>query len=295
MASSVARKFRMAVFPFSGFIGYAAIIRGAVFIGGKASLVAAAWLAWNAVTALDRAANYTPPQVDLSVPEDSFRVKPKSDFSNYSVIVSRNIFGQAKEEKPPEKPIAPLVKDKFRLVGTNLTPGTDSYAIVENAANNRQDVFAINDVIFDQAVLVEIQGEQIKFEREGTIETLLLEGGTNGAGDGDDDNYGTDFTIAAQDLNRELGFLPNVMAQVRAVKVYRENTQVGMRIEDITKGSLYEKLGMRKGDIIKAINDSILRDPAELIGVFTDLQDTGKILVKAERKGKDLELNYSVQ
>jgi general secretion pathway protein C len=283
-------------------VGHNITMRGVIFIVGKISLIAAVYFAWSMGDNLRRAHGAKLPEVDLSVVEDNGGERTKSDFSSYSVILSRNIFGQQKDKSDGAKTAQPATSLKLRLVGTNMNPGTGSFAIIENGANKDQDVFELNEMIFDQAKLVEIQPERVKLERNGKIEVLMLEDGTEGGGGstgitseaspGEDK---TDFTVAEDELNGELANLPRLLSQARAVPYFRNGKSVGMRLFAIRAGSMYEKLGLKNGDIIKAVNNNNLSDPAQALKLFEQLKNERTIAVKTERNGQDLDLNYTIR
>jgi general secretion pathway protein C len=276
-------------------------MRGVIFLFGKISLIAAVYFAWSMGDNLRRAHGAKLPEVALSVVEDNGGERTKSDFNSYSFILSRNIFGQQKDKSDGTKAAQPATSLKLRLVGTNINPGTGSFAIVENSANKNQDVFELNEMIFDQAKLVEIQPERVKLERNGKIEVLMLEDGSEGGGstgiasEASPGEEKTDFTVAEDDLNSELANLPRLLSQARAVPYFRNGKSVGMRLFAIRAGSMYEKLGLKNGDIVKAVNNNNLSDPAQALKLFEQLKNERTIAVKTERNGQDLDLNYSIR
>ena len=67
-----------------------------------------------------------------------------------------------------------------------------------------------------------------------------------------------------------------------------------MRLFAIRKDSLYEKLGLKNGDIITSVNDSSLSNPAEALKLFEKLKSEREISVKLERNGEKKSLEYSI-
>ena len=137
-----------------------------------------------------------------------------------------------------------------------MTSGKDSYAIIEDKKKQEQDIFELKSKVFDQGVLVEIAKNQVKIENNGKIEVLEIEdGGGSGSGSIESTNEeGTDFVVPEAELNDALANLPRLLSQARAVPYFRNGKSIGMRLFAIRRGSLYEKLGLKNGDIITNIN-----------------------------------------
>lgn len=118
---------------------------------------------------------------------------------------------------------------------------------------------------FNQAKLVEVQRDSVKINRDGKVETLVLEEGgdfpTVGTGEPiasvDASSDQTEFTVPETDLNEALSNLPVLLSQARAVPYFKNGQSVGMRLFAIRRDSLYEKLGLKNGDILKAVDGLI--------------------------------------
>jgi general secretion pathway protein C len=218
--------------------------------------------------------------------------------SSYDVIMKRALFGPATPVNAPPPP-APVTKLKLRLVGTNVSNGSKPLAIIEDTTKSDQDVFELNEDIFGQAKLMEVLPESVKIQYQGKFETLLLEDGdltTRGSaptGAGRDDE--TEFAVAESELTEALANLPLLLSQARAVPYFRNGQSVGMRLFAIRKESLYEKLGLRNGDIILSVNENSLSDPTQALKLFEQLKSDRSINLKLERNAEDKQFHYSIR
>lgn len=226
--------------------------------------------------------------------------KEKPKFEAFSVITTRNLFGVAieKESSADKNAEAPVAKIKIRLVGTSVTTGTTPFAILENDKGD-QDVFDLNGMAFDQAKIVEINEDSIKVEYGGRTDTLFIEeteGGGGGTSEGiqTTDNEGTSFSVPETELNDALANLPRLLSQARAVPYFRNGQSIGMRLFAIRSGSLYEKLGLKNGDILMAVNSNSLSDPTQALKIFEQLKSERSIQLKVERSGEEKQLQYSI-
>ncbi len=272
-------------------------VRGMVFVLGKACFLTAIVLAERTGNNLRLAHQIKLPEIHIEATQENNTQKTKGDISDYAMIISRHVFGAPSNKAETNTQVATNLK--LRLVGTSLSHGTPACAIVENGSNKEQDVFELNEMVFQQAKLVEVLPDKIKLERDGKIEVLALEDGDGSpspsGGEEASGDEKTDFTVPEEELNAELANLPRLLSQARAVPYFRNGTSIGMRLFAIRAGSLYEKLGLKNGDIIKMVNKNNLSDPAQALKLFEQLKDDKSIVVKAERNGQDLDLNYTIR
>ncbi len=228
----------------------------------------------------------------------------RAALSEYSIINKRNIFGKVASNKP----VAPTTKKpppkakplKIRLVGTNTTSKDSSFAIVENAKGREQDIFKLDEELFGTgATLKEINKESIKVLISGRTETFEIEEGSGGGGSGGSNTQssgdGSDFSVDEQELTQALENLPRLLSQARAVPFFRNGKSIGMRLFAIRRGSMYEKLGLKNGDIVLSVNDNSLEDPAQALKLFEELKSERSIGVVVERNGSEKNLNYSIE
>lgn len=236
------------------------------------------------------------------VPTDIPNQSVKANAEDYSIILSRNIFGKtqaASSTLPSPKAASNL---KLRLVGTSVTPGKTPFAIIEDSGKRKQDVFEIGESVFGNAKLVEITPESVSLEHEGRLEVLEIEGGARLAARTTDDASAsipspdqTEFDIQESELQSALADLPQLLSQARAVPYYRGGESIGMRLFAIRQGSLYEKLGLRNGDVVLSVNDNSLSDPSQALRIFEELKQERHIIVQVERDGQPKELQYSIR
>jgi general secretion pathway protein C len=69
----------------------------------------------------------------------------------------------------------------------------------------------------------------------------------------------------------------------------------GYKILSMEKGSIYQQLGLKKGDIIKSVNGKKLTTDQDAKSLYELLKTTKKIDLVLVRKGKSQELHYDVK
>ena len=270
----------------------------AVSIFGKVCLFAAVGFVYNSGKNLDAYNSFELPSLSIGEGDTEQNSGAKPNIENYSIIISRNIFGKKQSAPAPQAVAAPKSKLNLRLVGTNVSSSGDPFAIIEHTTKKKQDVFTLNEEIFGEATLIEVKEEKVILSHAGTTEVLeLQEGPSSSSGSGGIealDEDATEFSVAEEELENALANLPRLLSQARAVPYFRNGKSIGMRLFAIRRGSLYEKLGLKNGDIIKAVNDSNISDPAQALKLFEQLKSERSIQVKLERQGQDKALSYSI-
>ncbi len=180
------------------------------------------------------------------------------------------------------------------LVGTFIDGG-QPFAIVQDDKNKTQDIFSPEELIFGAAKLIKINSDSIEIKRGDKIETLYLdEGGDVSATSSVSSEYAniaesTNITVEA------MANLPLLLTQARAVPYFKDGKSVGLRLFAIKTGSLFEKIGLKNGDILKEINGSGMADITQAIKLFERLKEDRSIKLVLERAKVDVVYNYEIR
>lgn len=275
-------------------------IRGLMWVVGKICLFGAVGFCYLIGETYRESGKETIPVINLNGDEESEAKKAKVPLESFNVIVTSNMFGRSKTDGAVRPPVQPTTPMKLRLVAINEISSGNRLAILEDTQKQNQDVFDVNEDVFGQGKVVAILGDSVRIEHGGKIETLTLEdapsvaGSAPGpAGPASDDQ--TDFTVAEDELSAALANLPQLLSQARAVPYFRNGQSIGMRLFAIRSGSMYEKLGLKNGDIILSVNENSLSDPAQALKLFEQLKSERSINVKLERNSQNMDMRYNVR
>lgn len=228
---------------------------------------------------------------------------PIKKSKNYNKIVERNLFGAitptgiASPAAPAAKPISKL---PLQLIGIYISDQEGAYSIIENQKNKEQDVFVVGDKIFNEASLVAIKPDSVEINRNGEIETLILEALPNVAkpppGSGGVMSISeTEFVVDRIELDNQLSNLSMLLQQARAVPSYKNGAAVGLRVFAIRPDSLFSKIGLRNGDVLLNINGKPLSDLTEAIKMFEVMKSENSFTVLLERNRENKEFTYQVR
>ncbi|MGI6394998.1 MAG: type II secretion system protein GspC [bacterium] len=100
------------------------------------------------------------------------------------------------------------------------------------------------------------------------------------------------YSIRREDLQKVTGNLNALARQARIVPSKKDN---GFKVFSITKDSLYSKIGIQNGDVIKSINGIELSSPDKALEAYSRLQSASALSLDIVRRGKNETLEYVIE
>ncbi len=87
----------------------------------------------------------------------------------------------------------------------------------------------------------------------------------------------------------------NVIAsQAAIVPYFHRGKPAGFRILHIKRGSIYEKLGIKNGDVIQRINGYEFTSPQKALEAYSNLINSDHLTVEVVRRGKRMVMEYKI-
>ena len=227
--------------------------------------------------------------------------KDAKDFSNYEIVISRNIFN-SKNEIPDDDMTSMGKNEAYRrttleidLVGTIVVNDPSrSVAAIELKQEKKIEPFMVGDTILEKAVVTSIARKKVVLRNTITGELEYV-----GMKDDDEDLKPKGFSdtgikqlgnnkiqLDRNELNKSLSNFNELLTQARAVPNIENGVVNGFKLFGIQPGSLYQKLGAQNGDVIKSVNGVEIKDPNTAMGLFQQLQTTNKLDFSIERNGE---------
>ena len=97
----------------------------------------------------------------------------------------------------------------------------------------------------------------------------------------------------------QLSNLSELITKVRAVPNFRDGETDGFRLFSIKRGSIFDKIGLRNGDVVRRINEYDLsqfeNDPAVALQVFQELKNARDFEVTVFRNGSEENVAYQIR
>ena len=100
------------------------------------------------------------------------------------------------------------------------------------------------------------------------------------------------YVLKRADLNKATSNLGALASQARIVPSKKDN---GFKIFSISKDSLYSKIGIQNGDVLKSINGIELSSPDKALEAYSRLQNASKLSLDIVRKGQNETLEYTIE
>ena len=88
--------------------------------------------------------------------------------------------------------------------------------------------------------------------------------------------------------------MDDIYKNIGIVEVKKGNALEGFRISFVRKGSAFEKLGVRRGDVIKSINGEKIDSYNAAFGVYKNITNINNLSLVVERGKEEVELEYEV-
>lgn len=104
-----------------------------------------------------------------------------------------------------------------------------------------------------------------------------------------------DYEIPRTEIDRTLANLNDVAMQARIVPHFKDGVAQGFKLFSIRPDSIYSKIGIQNGDVIKRINGFDLNSPEKALEVYSKLKESSRIDIEVERNGSAVRKTYQVK
>lgn len=235
-------------------------------------------------------------KVDASIMGQAPPPKSNKSHDGQSIQLSK-LFGPIGQPTVPAGGGKPAESSlPLSLIGVFLPEGDEPYAIIQDDKKNLQDVFSPTESIFGAAKLVAIFPDKVEIDRNGTKEVLVMD---TSAAKGEAVTTGqtseNEFSVEEGELDKALENLPLLLTQARAVPYFKDGKAVGLRLFAIRTGSLFEKIGLQNGDVLKSVNGNSLADLSQAMQLFQKLKEERSISLSLERNMVEKEFKYNIR
>lgn len=213
----------------------------------------------------------------------------------FSVIGERNIFGASGRISGR----GGSVIQGFRLRGTVIYESGGGYAILEDAATGKQELYRLGDrfagfilasIEWGKVVLKGAGGEKVftfcsdpakGFRRERVVEKV--------------ETAGSKHIVPKSLVEKAVSNTNKILTQVRVKPHFVSGIAEGYWVGNIQPGSIIEDFGFQNGDIVKNVNGEVLDGPEKIFSAYREIQETGVVVVDVERDNKIITLTYEIR
>jgi len=225
------------------------------------------------------------------------RAVPRTAGVDTQSVVSAHLFGVAVADPSAQDPAnAPLSSANLVLAGTIAT-GDPQHGIALISDGGATKVFSVGDNV-SGATLHLVYLDHVILDRGGILETLPLPRLIAGSHQMPPRRGPDPRTAAAVDnIRRMVQQDPGLLDQVMRTVASYDNTAGklrGFRAYPGRNRAIFNKLGLKPGDLVTAINGTALDDPQHSQEVFNTIQTSDHVDVTIERGGQKQDITLNI-
>jgi general secretion pathway protein C len=252
-------------------------------VPAAATVAALLWLCWALALASWRVFQPASPALARGV----------ADVTDLDALTHAQLFGPAAPRQAVES-VAPSNLN-LTLTGVAVRP-TGSCALVV-VQGQPESAFCVGEELSPGVRLEAVEGDRILILRNGLREAVFMK---------DADKVAAGITpppppivqpgatggqiVDRRQLQQQLG-RPEFLSQALIVP----NPDGGFLVRQIQPGSLYEKLGLRPGDVIRNVNGQALTNMDDVMRLYQQFGSAQRVLLEVQRQGRNETLYYDMR
>jgi general secretion pathway protein C len=240
---------------------------------------------------------------DIGVSRPPAVIKQEKPPLNYfSPLVERNLFASSEQitQEIKEEGIENLEPTslKIALLGTVVGSEQDSFAIIEEKAGKNQALYKVGDSIQGAVVKGILRGKVIlTVQGRDKILTIEEEAASRRTSEvarpAEPIKQGESIAVQRSEVEESLENVHQLLSQARVRPHFSEGKPDGLAIASIKRGSIFEKLGLKNGDIVKGLDGNEIKSPDDVLQMYKKLTLGSEVAIEIERAGEKQILNYT--
>lgn len=241
------------------------------------------------------------------IPESIPQEKPMRPGTLSTAIIQRNLFKAAitpeKAEKlmdiQDETMLAPTTL-KLKLWGTVVGTGRQSIAVIQEEKARTQTLFHEGDSV-SKALIKKILRSSVVLNYNGEDQILEMEasmpkGHATAIPVPMSSSVNTStMTIEKSVIDDAINDMETLTKQVRVRPHFSKGKPDGLLIYGIRNNTLFNKLGLKNGDILMGVDNKELNSISDALALYQTLSQASQAKLEIKRRGKTKEIIYNVQ
>jgi general secretion pathway protein C len=247
--------------------------------------------------------------IDQAPREKNNRMPPLKDFR---VVMDRNIFGSKDKAtegiKATDLETLEPTSLKLALLGTVAGTQQSAVAVIEEMDKRKQGLYRVGDSVQDAIVKMILRGKVVL--RVGDKDEILtMEESSSRRASSEQEasaarkrrrptrasRRGASITVRRSDVQDALQNINTLLSQVRIRPHFKDGKADGLALSNIKGDSIFAKLGLRNGDIVRGVNDRPIRSPDDIVSFYNKLTSGSRMSLQINRRGQDRTINYRIR
>lgn len=259
------------------------------------------------------------PKTEKKVAGPSSSSMVAEDLMSFSHILEKGLFGKAtqgkltpiiQQQKGPATAAAPAPSlSDLILLGTAVGSFRETFALIQKAGKEER-VFRLGDTVFDTGPLVSVRKDSVEILVSGKrvkvysptaagADTTAKQPQPAGAMPGGSGLAapmgGGNYVIDQRALNASLDNIGQAMTDARLLPSMKDGKVEGFRASEVKPQGIFGTIGIKNGDILRAINDFPIDSPEKAIQSFASLKGQTRIKLDLIRDGQPTTFNYDIR
>ncbi len=240
------------------------------------------------------------PKITSTLERSRSALEPRRELSDYSSILERGLFGEGKGPSGgPSQASAPSV---YVLIGT-IEGERFSGAVLDSTANP-QAFYRLNEKLPDGSRIIKVKRDSVSLKQaDGSVTVIEMVDETKivmaipsvGASSGVRQLSKDKWMLDQREVAASTENMSQILTQARALPYMEAGKTVGFRISEIVPGSIYEKIGIKNGDVIQKVNAQEVDDPGKFFQLYQGLKEEKNVTIDLMRNGQRQTLNYEIR
>lgn len=240
------------------------------------------------------------------------------DLTAFAPILEKGLFGTQTQGKlspliapraDSRQPAAPTIAEgDLILLGTALGSFRQTFALIQKKSSNEERVFRLGDSVFDMGTLASVKKETAEIQTQGRRVTIYTPTAIAGAasqpapeaapspGGGLASQVGAgSYVIDQRALNAALDNIGQAMTDARLLPSVKDGKVEGFRASEVKPQGIFGTIGIKNGDVLRAINDFPINSPEKAIQSFAALKGMSRIKLDLVRDGQPTTFTYDIR
>jgi len=216
-----------------------------------------------------------------------------ADLADLRGLGSVQLFGRPAPRSPAAE--ASVAPSNLNMTLTGVAAGAAAGCALVIVQGQPEAAFCSGEEVSPGVRLDTVERDRIVIVRNGAREAVFMKDAEGGAAAVPlppiVQSVGTDRQIVdRRQLQQQLG-RPEFLNQALIVP----NPDGGFLVRQVQAGSLYEKLGLRPGDVIRNVNGQPLTSMDDVMRLYQQFGTAQRVLVDVQRQGRNETLYYDMR
>ena len=242
---------------------------------------------------------YKVPSKSLDLPYLSLRLDKSFEVKKEVVVV----------EEPPEPPkeVYPIESLVLKAVYWNKKNRKDTFIVVIEKGKQDTHILGFGDIIKEYKFVDISSNREAIFEARGQRYNLSMDTikeKKNSANKGfrvlsnqeaiQKINEDVILAVPKEEILKYRKDFKSIWKNISIREVVKDGKIDGFLIQRIKSGSIFSKLGLKEGDVIKSVNNNRLKSYADAFKIYYKIDNLRELKLTVTRNNKEKELEYEV-